>query len=232
MELDLGSCMVRSVMLRRIKNPFNSEKSLGQSLVEFTILLPLLLMMLSGVIEFGFLLNFYLDLIDAARETARFAANDDPIHDDTTGNFVDPNPTFYDRSQDLAKQSLFASSDSRIEWPLFNPEPVDCSAINGDVVVSAFAVLGNTVDKRFPIAVGDNGVSMCSNYFSKLTTAEVNAILAGSSIPNSGFILVEIYYEYDMILGLPWIQAFVPNPITLYAYSIMPNVHVEPTPTP
>lgn len=217
--------------LRKLRNPFHKEKSLGQSLVEFTILLPLLLMLLSGVIEFGFLLNFYLDLIDAARETARFAASDDPIHD-LSGNFVDPNPAFYDRSQDLAKQSLAAASDSRIDWPEFNPEPVDCSGVNGDVVVSAFATVGSAVDKRFPTSVGDSGVSMCGNYYSKLTSADVNGILAGSSIPNSGFVLVELYYEYDMILGLPWIQAFVPNPVTLYAYSIMPNVNVEPTPTP
>ena len=37
-------------------------------------MLPILLMLLSGVIEFGFMLNYYLDVIDATRETARFAA--------------------------------------------------------------------------------------------------------------------------------------------------------------
>ena len=36
----------------------------GQSLVEFTILLPVLLIMISGLIEFGFMLNYYLDLIE------------------------------------------------------------------------------------------------------------------------------------------------------------------------
>ena len=209
----------------------NRRKSRGQSLVEFTIMLPVLLMLLSGVIEFGFMLNFYLDIIDAARETARFAANDDPIRD-ITGTYVDPNLAFYDRSQDLAKQSLFAASDGRIFWPEFVPEPIDCSQINGDVVVSAFAVLGDTVDKRYPVALGDAGLNMCGAYSSNMTTADVNAILSGASIPNSGFILVEIYYEYSQVLGLPWIRAIVPDPITLYAYSIMPNTNVEPTPTP
>lgn len=206
----------------------------GQSLVEFTILLPLLLIMLSGLIEFGFLLNFYLDVIDGAREAARFAANDDPIHDDITGAFTDKNVEFYYRAQELTKQSLKASSDGRIDWPgrATSADPQDCSPVNGDVVVSAFATLGNAVDKRFPVAVGDPGVSLCGSYFSKLTTAEVNTILAGSGIPNTGFVLIEIYYEYDQVLALPWITAFVPNPVTLYAYSIMPNVHVEPTPTP
>jgi len=36
----------------------------GQSLVEITILLPALPIMISGLIEFGFMLNYYLDLIE------------------------------------------------------------------------------------------------------------------------------------------------------------------------
>lgn len=219
---------------RRLPTAWRRLGRRGQSLVEFTILLPLLLIMLSGLIEFGFLLNYYLDVIDGAREAARFAANDDPIHDDFTGAYIDPNPEFYFRAQELSKQSLQASSDGRIEWPgrADSTEAQDCSAVNGDVVVSAFATLGSSVNRRYPIAAGDNGVSLCGNYYSKLTTAEVNSILSGSSIPNSGFVLIELYYDYNQILALPWITAFVPDPVTLYAYSIMPNVNVEPTPTP
>ena len=192
-------------------------------------MLPLLLMMLSGLIEFGFMLNYYLDIIDAARETARFAANDDPIRDDVTGNPLDPNPAFYGRAQVLAKQSLKAASDGRIEWP---ETGYVCGVdMRGDVVLSAFSVLGNTVDKRYPVGTGDTGVRMCG-YTSNMTIADVNTILSGYSIPNSGFVLIEIYYEYEMVLGLPWIRAFVPDPVTLYAYSIMPNTNVEPTPIP
>jgi len=191
-------------------------------------MLPIMLLMLSGVIEFGFMLNYYLDIIDAARETARFAASDDPIRDDATGNFLDPNPAFYNRAQTLAKQSLESASGGRIDWL----PPAICADIQGDIVMSAFSVAGSAVDQRYPVGSGDTGVSMCGNYTSKLTTAEVNAILSGSGIPNTGFILAEIYYEYDQTLGLPWITAFVPDPIILYSYSIMPNTNVEPTTTP
>ena len=50
------------------------------------------------------------------------------------------------------------------------------------------------------------------------------------SIGNSGAVLVEIYYEYEMLLGLPWITAFLPDPpiILLHAYTIMPNANAEP----
>jgi hypothetical protein len=200
----------------------------GQSMVEFTLMLPIMLLMLSGVIEFGFMLNYYLDIIDAAREAARFAANDDPIRDDATGLPLDPNPGFYNRAQTLAKQSLEAASDGRIDWL----PPVNCTDTHGDIVLSAFSVAGGAVDRRYPAVDGEAGKSMCplNGYTSKMTTADVNSILSGSR--NHGFVLVEIYYEYDQTLGLPWITAFVPDPITLYAYSIMPNTNLEPTPTP
>ena len=190
-------------------------------------MLPIMLLLLSGVIEFGFMLNFYLDVIDAARETARFAANDDPIRDDATGNPLDPNPNFYDRAQTLAKQSLEAAADGRIDW-----RTASCPDINGDIVLSAFAIASGTVAQRYPNGAGETGVSMCGHYDSKLTTTEVNSIINGSNIGNTGFIVAEIYYEYDQTLGLPWITAFVPDPIILYAYSIMPNTNVEPTTTP
>ena len=190
-------------------------------------MLPIMLLLLSGVIEFGFMLNFYLDVIDAARETARFAANDDPIRDDTTGNPLDPNPNFYNRAQTLAKQSLEAAADGRIDW-----RTASCPDVNGDIVLSAFSVASGAVAQRYHSGAGETGVSMCGHYSSKLTTAEVNNIINGSNIGNTGFIVAEIYYEYDQTLGLPWITAFVPDPIILYAYSIMPNTNVEPTTTP
>jgi hypothetical protein len=43
----------------------------GQSLVEFAILLPLLLLLLMGILEFGIMLNSYLTINNSAREGAR-----------------------------------------------------------------------------------------------------------------------------------------------------------------
>jgi len=196
------------------------RKTLGQSIVEFAVLLPLLVMMLSGLIEFGFMLNYYLDLIDAARESARFAANDDPLHNDATGVYQDPNPGFYLRAQTVTLQSLTIGSGGQIT---LNPA-VD------DVVISAFSAAGGIVLERFPSGTGE--VSLYSNKTSELdVTTDINPALDPAA-PNTGMVAVEIFYDYNMILGLPWIRAFVPDPVTLYAYSIMPNVHVEPTPTP
>jgi Flp pilus assembly protein TadG len=43
----------------------------GQSLVEFSIILPLLLLLLMGIFEFGLMLNSYLTIHNSAREGAR-----------------------------------------------------------------------------------------------------------------------------------------------------------------
>jgi len=60
-----------------------SKKTKGQSLVEITLTFPVLLLLLSGMVEFGFMLNYYLSLTDSSRETARFFSNFDPF--DETG---------------------------------------------------------------------------------------------------------------------------------------------------
>lgn len=44
----------------------------GQSLVEFAIILPILMLLVMGIIEFGMMLNSYLAIQNASREGARY----------------------------------------------------------------------------------------------------------------------------------------------------------------
>jgi Flp pilus assembly protein TadG len=214
------------------------KKRLGQSLVEFTILLPVLMMMLSGLVEFGFALNHYLDLVDSAREVARLSADDDPIHDDTTAAFVEYNGLFYARALNYAKYNLSQARQLTLD------ESSD------DLVISVFAVTGTTVTARYPTPFTDtdalrptcmnqtNGGEMgwraYCNHVSKFSSADVSTLLGSmpSLPPNTGVVLVEVFFDYHMVLGLPWITAFVNDPIELHAYSLYPNVASEPTPTP
>lgn len=53
----------------RKKPGFRNEK--GQSLVEFAIVVPVLLLLVMGIIEFGWLFNGQITLTSAAREGAR-----------------------------------------------------------------------------------------------------------------------------------------------------------------
>jgi hypothetical protein len=52
--------------------------SKGQSLMELTMTMPILLFMLLGLVEVGWLANNYLTLIDISREAARFGSVRDP----------------------------------------------------------------------------------------------------------------------------------------------------------
>ena len=203
---------IRSLYWLR-SNP-TRKKSRGQSIVEFMVLLPLLVMMLSGLIEFGFMLNYYLDLIDGAREIARYGANLDPLEpDDFIMDCV--NTTYFYRILPCMADQILS------EQVVLNPT-------TDDLVLSAVAAAGGAVTQRFPDA---DGWSYKGNHVSKFTTAQITGMLNGSA-PATGMVMVEIFYDYHMVLGLPWITMFVPDTITLHAYSIMPNSYVEPTPTP
>jgi Flp pilus assembly protein TadG len=57
----------------------------GQALVEFCLVVPIFLLLLSGVIDFGFLLFQRMSVINAAREGARAAAM---VYDATTAETV------------------------------------------------------------------------------------------------------------------------------------------------
>ena len=190
------------------------KKSRGQSIVEFMVLLPILIMMLSGLIEFGFLLNHYLDLIDGAREIARFGANLDPLLPEEFVTDCNDTTYFYRLLRCLADQTF--------------DEQVILNASTDDLVISAFAVKDGAVIQRWPDA---DGWSYYNNHVTKLPTADINGMLDVNA-PATGMVLIEVYHDYNMILGLPWITMFVPETITLHAYSIMPNTYAEPTPIP
>ena len=49
----------------------NLKNQKGQALVEFAIIIPILLMLVMGILQFGMMLNSYLTIENASREGAR-----------------------------------------------------------------------------------------------------------------------------------------------------------------
>lgn len=236
--------MLSMIKLQALKDLVQRWRRRGQSLVEFAILLPLLLIMLTGLIEFGFILNDYLDLIDAAREVARFAADEDPVRDEN-GNF-NPDPTHIDEPAGFYDR-VWLNTDRALSMG----GQIALDPFSDDVIVSLFSVNFGTVSQRYPLAAGpnggENGWQRWGNHTSLFSTNDpaktppeydiqqvVSQSIAtnGNIPPNTGVVLVEIWYDYHMLMALPWITAFVPDPVTLHAYAIMPNSSLEPTPTP
>lgn len=201
------------------------RKSRGQSIVEFTILLPLLLMLLSSLIEFGFALNEYLDLIDTTRETARFLSDQMPFSDPDTHTYRE---AFYTEGVNEMQRTL-----SRAGW--INLDPT-----KDDLVISIFAVKDILVQTRYPLTFPDsrcgganNGGEMgwrmnCKKISSFISTDINSRISSVSSAPDTGIVLVELFYDYEMKLGLPWVTGIVGDSIPLHAYSFAPNAASEP----
>jgi len=89
-------------------------------------------------------------------------------------------------------------------------------------------VQGNLV-QRYP---SSTGFSRYGNHVSNLTDAAIRARLEAGA-PATGVLLVEIYYNYPHQLNaLPNFTPFIPNPIPVYTYAIMPLSAAEPTPIP
>jgi Flp pilus assembly protein TadG len=58
------------------------SRTRGQSLVEFAVVLPVFLLILSGILDFGFLLYSRMSVISATREGARVAIDAPKTHSD------------------------------------------------------------------------------------------------------------------------------------------------------
>lgn len=198
------------------------RKSFGQSLVEVAIAFPVLIMLFTGVVEFGFILNFYLSLLDATRESARYWSNDDPFLAD---GVTDDDSFYYETAYDVQK-----ILDPGIEDLTYQGRRIALDPTKDDVIVSVYgAEGGDTILWRdagpyhlFPSPGDTNG-----HYPSAFTEAVIeNARVTDA--PNAGLLVVELHYNYHHVLNLPWMTAWIPNPLHLVAYTIMPIRSGEP----
>jgi Flp pilus assembly protein TadG len=215
-------------MKTKINEFWNKIPPHGQSLVELALFFPIILVMLSGLIEFGFLLNDYLNLMDGPREGARLAVDISPF---VNGDDEQANDDFY---KNIALQVTNS----------INPYVLDNTT--DDVVISAYAIRYNIVTKTYPTgaAAAKNGpgpddihwyggyYTLFNNFSPKVTETTIqsklsditysgDAVLSKPDLRN-GLVAVEMFYAYKQKLALPWITVFVPDPIHLHMYAISP----------
>ena len=70
--------------------------SRGQSLVEFSLILPILMILVFGILDFGLGLRSYISLSNAVREGARYASVGNPVGMESDCNGM-TNDTVYGR---------------------------------------------------------------------------------------------------------------------------------------
>ena len=196
------------------KSATGLRKSKAQSLAEFAITLPMLLLLFSGVVEFGFALNYYLSILDATRESARYHSNLDPFD-----SFGGDNIAFYQSAAGMA----YANLDPTVQDPSFQGRRIVLDPDMDDIIVTVYAKSSTDV-VSYPTSGPFRAFSQQDSMF---TTDEIASRFESDS-PNAGVLVVEVHYYYHQVLGLPWLTAFVPDPILLRAYTIMPLVAAEP----
>jgi hypothetical protein len=129
-----------------------------------------------------------------------------------------------------------------------------------DIVISVYTVSGNHITDSWPgglhdtnpphavlnsywaFSENDADTAHDSNFTRDCQGTEVRtepyfnvdrveALLDPTAPPAKGFVAVEFYYCYHQILGLPLLTDFVPNPMQIHAYTIMPLPASAPTAT-
>lgn len=218
--------MFREKIRKFFSKKGKSKKTKGQSLVEFALTVPILLMLLSGLVEFGFMLNDYLAIVDASREAARRASNWD--HTEAIDG-----DTFYEVTAKLAinalePHALDGTDNTRKVTIQSNrenctPEDLAKGVCDNDVIVSVYSIDNTTatlVESHYWQDADPRQVS-------RIDAAEINARLQDETMIHAGAVVVEVFYNYEQILGLPWLE-MIPDPVLLHGYTIMPLTSAEP----
>jgi len=208
----------------RTKNTARRRKSTGQSLVEIAIAFPFIIILLSGVVEFGFVINYYLSLLDATREAARFWSNGNPFLSDE----VTDNDAFYDGTIQMVVTNLLGSDPAN---PLIELDP----AVD-DIIVTVYSVYvpvsgTPTVTQHpndGPRSKNHTQQSAFRDTGSQTGNQKIVDLLTGPGDPLvcTGILVVEVYWSYDAVLNLPWLDPLFPA--LLHTYSMMPLVAAEP----
>ena len=204
------------------------HKPKAQSMVEFAIALPVLLLLLMGMVEFGFMLNTYLSIQDAVRSTARRYSTINPFNADGTDNL-----DYYAGAAQNVVDLLAPPSD-----PTARQIVMDSTRDN--ILISLIEVKVNETNNpntvtsitRYPDGLSHFKFYNATNPTTAFSNSAIEAQLTanGAEPGNAGLLIVEIYYSYEGVINTPITTPFMSpqNPVMLYASAIMPITYVKP----
>lgn len=186
-------------------HPRHFRTARAQSFIELALVLPVLFIILLGLVEVAIFIGRYLDVLDLTREVARQAAREERFTDQST---------------------FFAEVDSYLAAPPTGLNSyITMNNATDDMVVSVFDLRGSgerimhvwsNTSENYKKDCEGNEVRTEPYY----TLDRVMAI--GSPDVNEGMVAVEIYYCHPLVLNIPLITSFIPNPVQIHAYSIFP----------
>jgi Flp pilus assembly protein TadG len=214
-------------------------------MVEFAVTLPILIALLIGMVEFGFMLNTYLSLLDATRFAARKYSNTNPmkviVSGTTQTKIYDEN--FDENVEDAVIANLEpADPDARkvpLDWN-YDDILVSVVSVNVDTTVDPNTITSInrlTTDAGFTVPFTSRSGKFTTLGGTHYTDAKIEEMMADNGVDpvSAGMLIVELYYSYEGTLNIStkFFQLFTPGGhMTLYASTIMPLVAVRPIPTP
>jgi hypothetical protein len=208
------------------------SSSKGQSFVELSIVVLLLMLLVAGIAEFGVLLNRYLNLLDGVREAARFNAQLNPFcpSGSTTCTPGTVDPDYYKKTACAVESVIY-------------PVTLDAHlGVGDDILISFIAIKNGAITQRYPDSNGwswrENGDAIPSGndrndctwtgdgsgtrtQFSKQSDAFILSRM-DSTAPDVSVALVELFYNYPQTLKAPFFEQAFPDPVPVYTYAIMP----------
>jgi hypothetical protein len=228
--------MLKIFSKNRLARQKRYTKAHGQSMVELAITLPVLLLLFSGLVEFGFILNYYLSLLDATRESARIYSTQDPFTYDAVNDVLIDNTVFYQSAasmvytelapfneQDTSRRVILDPDTDDIIVSVFNVE--NTGPVNPSNVCNPAAPNPEKTITRHPSDSPTPGsFRYYENQTSGVSISDICAHLISGSSPTA-LLLVEVYYSYTPLLAIttPILNiAAVEGPLKLHAYTLMP----------
>ncbi len=202
-------------MMRKYKLLRDNER--GQNFVEIALTLPILIALLSGMMEIGFLVHSVSTVATAAREGARFGAR---------GMYIDP--------EEIA-------SVTQIAMELSLDVKMDLPDANTRIIVTHVDIEPDgTYHYQHSEMLGDLAVAskVCFDFPCGEGTINVNAIAVENVEFNdddercneidhgcrNDLVIVEVFFTHELKMGLMmenFIKYVMPSPIIIEQHSIM-----------
>jgi Flp pilus assembly protein TadG len=114
----------------------------GQAITEFAIVLPILMMLLLGIIQFGIIFNNYITLTDATRAGARKAAVSrfDGLNDDGASAVIAVENSAQGLDQSLLDPTINVTADPN--WDLPGSEVTVTASYPYSINILGFKITG------------------------------------------------------------------------------------------
>src|SRR5690349_16791408 len=112
--------------------PATRPRTIGQSLVEFALVAPVLLMVIFGIIDIARIIQAQMTIDNAARQAIRFAITGQQLKD-AGGNYIPRVNSIIDVGKEALAGLPTSNTDDSSQWGFFKIEPNPVDPLNGEV---------------------------------------------------------------------------------------------------